>query len=705
MTTTAPVRGPSDHADPPRTFVERVSTAAQSKTAKRFVACILTALVIAVMTGPSGSALAPTSGITGSLAFPRVWWFIGLGVAMFLVLTFWAQLGSTVKSGVARVTTPAKVRLATIRDRAILETLVIAFGFIYVTWISPHDTWKGGLCIQIGASLLVMELVVYLWGAVSLRAARLTGYAFIALYGMLAAITGPVSHYLNKIGAVPHNRPLGVGLLVIAAALYAIEALLVLIAAVHNVVTPKRARLVASLAGLALLIYGFLMWTSWSQWDATTPNSFAHWLSAKHLLVHDHSAGLTIMAIGALLIVGSFLWIVAELLGIGRQARPPQHVEQFGISRRSTRSMGTPALTIVALLVAVEWPLHMDPASQSNLVTQIAIYVLLALGLNVVVGFAGLLDLGYVAFYAIGAYTAAYFTGALPIHPPFVLNPFFVIPFAIVAAMLAGVLLGTPTLRLRGDYLAIVTLGFGEVVFITANNLTGITGGPSGTPNLVPSFSLHIVTKVLKASQEWSATSYMPYYYLILAFAVLFMIAFTFLEHSKVGRSWTAIREDEVAADSLGVNALKYKVMAFAIGASTAGFAGVFLASQIGSLYPADFQVQLSITVLVIVIFGGMGSLPGAVVGAIVIQGLPAYLQQHQIASYNPEDFYMYLGALLIVMMIFRPQGIIASRRRRREIYLTEHGVVPPSSGSDAEASVYDQTSLDSPGYISSETE
>jgi branched-chain amino acid transport system permease protein len=206
-------------------------------------------------------------------------------------------------------------------------------------------------------------------------------------------------------------------------------------------------------------------------------------------------------------------------------------------------------------------------------------------------------------------------------------------------------------------------------------------------------------------NQDWSATAYMPYYYLILAFAVLFMVAFTFLEHSKVGRSWTAIREDEVAADSLGVNALKYKVMAFAIGASTAGFAGVFLASQIGSLYPADFQVQLSITVLVVVIFGGMGSLPGAVIGAIVIQGLPAYLQQHQIASYNPEDFYLYLGALLIVMMIFRPQGIIPSRRRRREIYLTEHGVVPPSSGTDAEASVYDQASLDAPGYIASETE
>jgi len=132
--------------------------------------------------------------------------------------------------------------------------------------------------------------------------------------------------------------------------------------------------------------------------------------------------------------------------------------------------------------VAIQWPLHMDPGIQSILTTQVAIYVLLAMGLNVVVGFAGLLDLGYVAFWAIGAYTTAYFTGALPIQPPFILNPFWVIPFSILAAMLTGVLIGAPTLRLRGDYLAIVTLGFGEIIEIIANNLHGVTGGPAGTP-------------------------------------------------------------------------------------------------------------------------------------------------------------------------------------------------------------------------------
>ena len=227
----------------------------------------------------------------------------------------------------------------------------------------------------------------------------------------------------------------------------------------------------------------------------------------------------------------------------------PEHgrYEFTGITKQARFAYGKTAITIAALLVAIQWPLHMNPGIQSILTTQVAIYVLLAMGLNVVVGFAGLLDLGYVAFWAIGAYTTAYFTGALPIQPPFILNPFWIIPFAIVAAMLTGVLLGTPTLRLRGDYLAIVTLGFGEIIEIVANNLNGVTGGPAGTPGFIPQFSVHLFS----VNYRWTGTV-LPYYYLILGVAVVFTVAFSFLEHSRVGRSWTAIREDEVAADSVG---------------------------------------------------------------------------------------------------------------------------------------------------------
>ncbi len=324
---------------------------------------------------------------------------------------------------------------------------------------------------------------------------------------------------------------------------------------------------------------------------------------------------------------------------------------------------------LAVLAFAIAYPATLNSFWQEVLVDQIGVYVLLAIGLNVVVGYAGLLDLGYIAFFAIGAYSAAYWTGALPIHPPFHLNPFYAIPLAIIAAMLAGVVLGAPTLRLRGDYLAIVTLGFGEIIQIVATNLQGVTGGAQGVIG-IPHFSIHL----LGIHYDWGINS-LPYYYLLLGFVVLVLFGFHFLENSRVGRAWVAIREDEVAAESSGINVLKYKVMAFAIGASTSGFAGMLEASKISFVEPADLTVQLSILILVLVIFGGMGSLPGAVVGAAVLQWLPQYLRVHPLLGFQQQDIYIYLGALLVVMMIFRPEGIIPSRRRKREIGLAEHGV------------------------------
>jgi branched-chain amino acid transport system permease protein len=323
------------------------------------------------------------------------------------------------------------------------------------------------------------------------------------------------------------------------------------------------------------------------------------------------------------------------------------------------------------LVLAILMPhLANDPFWQAAMVEQIAVYVLLAIGLNVVVGFAGLLDLGFVAFYAIGAYTTAWVTGALPTPPPFHIhfNPFFAIPIAIGIAMLAGIILGAPTLRLRGDYLAIVTLGFGEIITIFANNLYGITGGSQGSnPIPHPSINLGPIHYI------WGLAP-VPYYYLTLTFVVIFLIVFSLLEHSRVGRAWTAIREDEVAAESVGINPLKYKVMAFAIGASTAGFAGVVTASQLNQIFPSSFTLQFSINILVLVIFGGMGSIAGVVVGALIIQTATSYLLHSAPAGYQPQDLYIYLGALLVVMMIFRPAGLIPSRRRKREITLGKAG-------------------------------
>jgi branched-chain amino acid transport system permease protein len=324
-------------------------------------------------------------------------------------------------------------------------------------------------------------------------------------------------------------------------------------------------------------------------------------------------------------------------------------------------------LALLALVLALPH-LITDPFWQAAMVEQISVFVLLAMGLNVVVGFAGLLDLGYVAFYAIGAYATAWMTGSLPTPAPFGIHfdPFWAIPVAIGFAMLSGILLGLPTLRLRGDYLAIVTLGFGEIITIFANNLYGITGGSLGTnPIPHPSLNLGIV------HYRWGLKP-VPYYYLTITFVVLFLIAFSLLEHSRVGRAWTAIREDEVAAESLGINPLKYKVMAFAIGASTAGFAGMITASQSNVILPTPFTLLLSINILVLVIFGGMGSIAGVVLGAIVIQTIAQFLLHSPPAGYQSSDLFIYIGALLVVMMIFRPVGLVPSKRRQREIRLFE---------------------------------
>jgi len=323
------------------------------------------------------------------------------------------------------------------------------------------------------------------------------------------------------------------------------------------------------------------------------------------------------------------------------------------------------ALYAGALFIAVESPKFIDAYWQETIFQQIGIFCLLAIGLNVVIGFAGLLDLGYVAFYALGAYTNAYFSGALPIHPPFTINTFFVIPIAILVAMLAGVILGLPTLRLSGDYLAIVTLGFGEIIYVLASNLTNVTDGAGGT-GTAGSFSMNL-PGIHFALSGFAIQDDLNFYYLLLAFIIPILFFFNSLNHSKVGRSWAAIREDETAARSLGINALKYKVMAFAIGASTSGVAGVLSSAKLGAIFPSDFALQVSITVVVLVIFGGMGSILGVLLGSAFIGWFLQYLTFHSFVGYNPADKSMWLGAILILTMIFRPQGMIPSKRRMRE--------------------------------------
>ncbi|MCK9875633.1 branched-chain amino acid ABC transporter permease [Frankia sp. Ag45/Mut15] len=367
------------------------------------------------------------------------------------------------------------------------------------------------------------------------------------------------------------------------------------------------------------------------------------------------------------LVIAVVVWLVVALGGqlrtlAVRWATPVREPVGAAYGRRG----GPIALNLALLAVAIIAPMLFSTAAQQWMVDGVGIYALLALGLNVVVGYAGLLDLGYIAFFAIGAYTTAYFTSqtAMPWHAPFTLNPFFVFPIALLLAALAGVVLGAPTLRLRGDYLAIVTLGFGEIIHLVANNADGVTNGARGAFG-VPHLSIHL----LGIDYTWGIDP-LPYYYLLLAIIVIVMIAFGRLERSRIGRSWAAIREDEIAAEATGVATLQLKLLAFAIGASVSGFAGVLFASK-QFFNPQSFSLQASFFIVAVVIFGGMGSRLGVVVGAVVLQGLAFYLRD----LVAPADRYIYFGAVIVTMMIFRPQGLVPSRRRRREIELSEAGV------------------------------
>ncbi|MGF7237880.1 MAG: branched-chain amino acid ABC transporter permease [Frankia sp.] len=366
------------------------------------------------------------------------------------------------------------------------------------------------------------------------------------------------------------------------------------------------------------------------------------------------------------LAIGVVFWILVQgysRLGAAKEAAGERFAPAVrALDTRPGRLGGNATLLAVAILA----PQFVSSAAQQSLVNDIGIYALLALGLNVVVGYAGLLDLGYIAFFAIGAYVTGYFTTktGMPWHSPVVFNPFFVLPIALLIAALAGVILGGPTLRLRGDYLAIVTLGFGEIVQLLANNAQGITNGPRGVFG-VPNPSINVGP----VHYAWSLDP-KPYYYLLLGFIVIVIFAFGRIERSRIGRAWAAIREDEIAAEASGVPTLRLKLLAFAIGASVSGFAGVLYASE-QFFSPQSFSFQASILVLVVVIFGGMGSRLGVVVGAVVLQGLAFYLRD----KVPPADRYIYFGAVVIAMMIFRPQGLVPSRRRRREIQLAEAGI------------------------------
>lgn len=337
------------------------------------------------------------------------------------------------------------------------------------------------------------------------------------------------------------------------------------------------------------------------------------------------------------------------------RARRPVAERLGRISATQRRKLNLAGMAVMLLMLGV-LP-HVLGRFLSEVVDVAAIFLLMALGLNIVVGFAGLLDLGYVAFFAVGAYTTAVLTS--PASPGFApeLTFWSALPLVILASAVAGLVVGTPVLRMRGDYLAIVTLGFGEIarLIVGSDWQKGNLGGAQGIIK-IPDISVGPV--VIQFPQD--------FFYAILAFVLIAAYVSYALQDSRMGRAWMAMREDESVAEAMGINTVAAKLWAFVIGAILAGFAGSLFAVKIGSTFPHDFDIVVSITVLVLIIVGGLGSVPGVIVGAFVLVGLPELLRE-----FSEFKFLIY-GALLIFMMLKRPEGFIPSRRRAQELHEEE---------------------------------
>jgi branched-chain amino acid transport system permease protein len=380
-------------------------------------------------------------------------------------------------------------------------------------------------------------------------------------------------------------------------------------------------------------------------------------------LIYSKTGGLTVASAIALAVVAS----AASLLGTGDQIRKVRTAYEGSTGPAHSRQ--TAALIFVALAFVIILPLVTGKITQ-ELLANIALFLLLALGLNIVVGLAGILDLGYVAFFAVGGYTTAVLTSANrgPDWPSWVPEtipwPLALIVTVLVAG-LVGLFIGAPVIRMRGDYLAIVTLGFGEIIrlLFLSDWLNGYFNGAQGITNIEPAdFGIFQV----------KGTDPRSVFYLALFFCAIAIYVSWRLEHSRLGRAWMAVREDESVAEAMGINTVGVKLMAFMVGAVLASFSGAIFAAKVGSVFPTSFLILVSVIILVVVIVGGMGNIVGVIVGAIVLIGvLGGPSQPGLLAEFSRYKLLIY-GALLIFMMLKKPEGLVPNVRRSRELHLDE---------------------------------
>lgn len=357
--------------------------------------------------------------------------------------------------------------------------------------------------------------------------------------------------------------------------------------------------------------------------------------------------GLTVP--GAIIVfVGSI-----AIVGLVRATKPKQRVDALP---KTQRRLVVGPLAILVGIVVLLFPLVMGPFF-AQVIAIVALFVLLGLGLNITLGLAGLLDLGFVAFFAVGAYTVALLTSTAE-YGIAGMSFWQAVPFAVIFAMLFGAFLGLPILRIRGDYLAIATLGFGEIIRILAGSdlLKAFLGGPRGIINIPKPIAV-LPTDPLAGPVQ--------IYYIALACAAVVAFVVWRLRESRLGRSWMAIREDEDVAEGMGVNLVQTKLLAYMLGGGFAGLAGAISAALVGSIFASSIQLQLSINVVAIVIVGGLGSIPGGILGALVLIGLPELFREF--SDYR----FLFYGVALMAIMIYRPEGLLPSKVGRRELHTT----------------------------------
>ena len=423
-------------------------------------------------------------------------------------------------------------------------------------------------------------------------------------------------------------------------------------------VAPKRVRQVVSAAILGVLGVALLELVITDLAQGLHIEFVTDWL-------YDINGGLTTLS--ALVVAALF-----GLLGLRTDDRTltQRRLDRMNLPAdvRFRKNMIAAVITVAAVIFL---PMVLGGLS-NELLANVGLFVLMGLGLNIVVGSAGLLDLGYVAFFAVGAYTTAILTSPLSPYwtPELTLNfltweGWLIVGIVLLMAAIAGLFIGTPVIKLRGDYLAIVTLGFGEIIRILflSDWLSPYFGGAQGITN-IPSAEIGPV--------ELKGTNSQAMFYLIAAFVAVAIYVSWRLKRSRTGRAWTALREDEDVAEAMGINTTASKLTAFVTGAVFASIAGMLFAVKVGSIFPSSFKLLVSIIILVIVIVGGMGSIPGVIIGAVVLIGVLGGPTQPGLLQEFGEFKLLIYGALLVVMMLKRPEGLWPSLRRQRELHHDE---------------------------------